>query len=117
MRRVVLNNQVGDPARNNTEQPFAAFRLGEWPEHPPGNYAADEHYSSNGKWMALTHARCRLHNPRTKHKMPAKKKPQATKLKVVLKDLKPRKDLKGGALSPNEAGRTLTQKYCSGVIG
>jgi hypothetical protein len=49
--------------------------------------------------------------------MPAKKKSPATKLKVELKDLRPRKDAKGGAGSVGcikAAG--LTRAYCSGPV-
>jgi hypothetical protein len=52
-------------------------------------------------------------------KMSAKKKSSATKLKVELKDLKPKKDAKGGGGLTATCAKTpaLTKGYCSGVVG
>jgi hypothetical protein len=48
--------------------------------------------------------------------MPSKKKPQATKLKVELKNLQPKKNPKGGVgISEACLKANLTQAYCSGV--
>jgi hypothetical protein len=75
--------------------------------------------------MAIILARCRPSNPQTKWKMPTKKKSQATKLKVQLKDLRPRKDAKGGGgtqtLQTPLCAKGLTvappvnKGYCSGI--
>jgi hypothetical protein len=50
--------------------------------------------------------------------MPSKKKSSAPKTKVELKNLRPKKDPKGG-LGPETnlciKGATLAPKYCSGV--
>jgi hypothetical protein len=50
--------------------------------------------------------------------MPTKKKIPATKLKVELKDLRPRKDAKGGGEGTTMCIKApaLTQAYCSGPI-
>jgi hypothetical protein len=51
-------------------------------------------------------------------KMPIKKKSPATKFKVELKDLKPRKDAKGGAASTGcVKAAVITKAYCSGIVG
>jgi hypothetical protein len=53
--------------------------------------------------------------------MPAKKKSLARKLKVELKDLRPRKDTKGGLGGAESQecvkGVALTKGFCSGVVG
>jgi len=51
--------------------------------------------------------------------MPAKKKTLAKKLKVELKDLKPRKDAKGGAGYTEVTcahSPVIAPKYCSGPV-
>jgi hypothetical protein len=68
-----------------------------WLMHPLKNHPGAAHFSFKSKWMAIILARCQTSNPQSKSKMPTKKKSSATKLKVELKDLRPRKDAKGGA--------------------
>jgi len=68
--------------------------------------------------MAIGFTRCQLFNPQPMKKMPIKKKSPATKFKVELKDLKPRKDAKGGAASTGcVKAAVITKAYCSGIVG
>jgi hypothetical protein len=60
--------------------------------------------------MVVAFAWCRRFNLQPEKKMPTKKKTPATKHKVELKDLRPKKDAKGGAqtivirASPGDCG-------------
>ena len=73
--------------------------------------------------MVVTSARCQLLNPQPKLKMPTKKKSPAKKLKVELKDLRPRKDAKAGGALTTLCAKGLTiappvnKEYCTGPVG